>query len=132
MCDQKLHHGPVYQAIAHRARGRHLETASNGLVRGLDGRLQIIDPLQDLICFLVVGLAHLRQRNLPCRPVQKTDAELVFQFPNILGNQRLGPPHLARGRRKAFAVNDLNKTAHARYGVHILSRDPSIGLVRSQ
>ena len=81
-------------------------------------RREIIEPLQDVDRFAVIGEPDLRRRQLPCRPIEQPHPEFVLEIADVFGEQRLGFPRPSRRGREAAGVDHLHEGLHARQRVH--------------
>ncbi len=78
---------------------------------------EVVDFLEDIGGGAVIGMAGLRQRELPRGAVEQQGAELVLQLAHIFRQQRLGAADLARRRGKTLRLDDVDKGANARQRV---------------
>ncbi|MNU57474.1 hypothetical protein D3C71_465960 [compost metagenome] len=63
-------------------------------------------------------MTGFRQRELPGGAVEEQCAEIIFQFPHIFGQKRLGAPGLARRGGKPLSFDNIDKGADAGQRVH--------------
>ena len=76
--------------------------------------VEIVELLQQLAGFAVIGLARLGQRQLAGRPVHQPHAEIVLEIGHVFAEQRLRPPILPGRRGKPAGVKHLHEGPDAR------------------
>jgi hypothetical protein len=79
---------------------------------------KVVDFLQYVGCGAIIGMARLGHGELPRGAVEQQRTEIVFQFPDIFGQQRLGAAGLAGCGRKPFRFDHVDEGADPGQSVH--------------